>query len=284
MALTKCNVPGDVIGSLATRAEERLLSTQAFKDKFDEMPEGIKQYINEVLTEEIDAHIADYLAHKADNATDAHNGTTIQDSDLIVTVGAGGDYATLNEALIALSRKYPEYKKGGYAVTVNLLSGYVETEGINVAGIDLGWVKITSEDTEVSANVSGNLIDVNNNGVGPIISTVFNMGGNGGKGIRCFNNASIMVGGACGVKNAGTDCISSERFSRIHAVYAIATGAGRYGVSAYMGSSVAINNGEASGTDADIRVREGGIIYARYATGTPSQATNTITVNGIIFQ
>src|SRR5690606_8189879 len=54
--------------SLATRAEERLLSTQAFKDKFDEMPEGIKQYINEVLTEEIDAHIADYLAHKADIA------------------------------------------------------------------------------------------------------------------------------------------------------------------------------------------------------------------------
>ena len=67
MALTKCNVSGDVIGSLATRAEERLLSTQAFKDKFDEMPEGIKQYINEVLTEEIDAHIADYLAHKAEH-------------------------------------------------------------------------------------------------------------------------------------------------------------------------------------------------------------------------
>lgn len=67
MALTKCNVPGDVIGSLATRAEERGLTTQEFKDKFDEMPEGIKQYINEVLTEEIDAHIADYLAHKADN-------------------------------------------------------------------------------------------------------------------------------------------------------------------------------------------------------------------------
>ena len=68
MALTKCNVQGDVIGSLATRAEERGLTPQEFKDKFDEMPEGIKQYINEVLTEEIDAHIADYLAHKADNA------------------------------------------------------------------------------------------------------------------------------------------------------------------------------------------------------------------------
>lgn len=69
MALTKCNVPSNVIGSLATRAEERGLTTQAFKDKFDEMPEGIKQYINEVLTEEIDAYIADYLAYKADNVS-----------------------------------------------------------------------------------------------------------------------------------------------------------------------------------------------------------------------
>ena len=68
MALTKCDVPGNVIGSLATRAEERGLTPQEFKDKFDEMPEGIKQYINEVLTEEIDAHIADYLVHKAESA------------------------------------------------------------------------------------------------------------------------------------------------------------------------------------------------------------------------
>jgi hypothetical protein len=64
---------------LATRAEERGLTPQEFKDKFDEMPEGIKQYINEVLTEEIDAHIADYLAHKAEfaslfpNNAGAHN-------------------------------------------------------------------------------------------------------------------------------------------------------------------------------------------------------------------
>ena len=81
MALTKCNVPGDVIGSLATRAEERGLTPQEFKDKFDEMPEGIKQYINDVLTEEIDAHIADYLAHKADDAPH-------QDAEVLTAKGA----------------------------------------------------------------------------------------------------------------------------------------------------------------------------------------------------
>jgi hypothetical protein len=75
MALTKCEVQGDVIGSLATRAEERGLTPQEFKDKFDEMPEGIKQYINEVLTEEIDAHLADMatqLALKV-NKSDIHD-------------------------------------------------------------------------------------------------------------------------------------------------------------------------------------------------------------------
>ena len=71
MALTKCNVQGDVIGSLATRAEERGLTPQEFKDKFDEMPEGIKQYINEVLTEEIDAHIADYAQRQKCATPDA---------------------------------------------------------------------------------------------------------------------------------------------------------------------------------------------------------------------
>ena len=68
MALTKCNVPSNVIGSLATRAEERGLTPQEFKDKFDEMPEGIKRYINDVLTEEIDDHMADFMPHGVDNA------------------------------------------------------------------------------------------------------------------------------------------------------------------------------------------------------------------------
>jgi hypothetical protein len=72
MALTKCDVQGNIIGSLGTTPQERGLTTQEFKDKFDEMPEGIKEYINNVLTAELDAHIADYMSHKADNT--AHNG------------------------------------------------------------------------------------------------------------------------------------------------------------------------------------------------------------------
>jgi hypothetical protein len=111
MALTKCNVPSNVIGSLATRAEERGLTTQEFKDKFDEMPEGIKQYINEVLTEEIDAHIADYLAHKAEKATDANgvHGLKIEEGIWTPTL-SGGNHTYLERS--------GAYYKIGKAVTI----------------------------------------------------------------------------------------------------------------------------------------------------------------------
>lgn len=54
MGLTKCTVATDVIGTIGTTVEARGLTTQQFKDKFDEMPEGIKNYLNNTLTVELD--------------------------------------------------------------------------------------------------------------------------------------------------------------------------------------------------------------------------------------
>lgn len=65
MALTKCTVPTDVIGNLGTTTQDRGLTTQQFKDKFDEMPEGIKAYINDTLTVEVDAHMAETATQAA---------------------------------------------------------------------------------------------------------------------------------------------------------------------------------------------------------------------------
>src|SRR5690554_4351714 len=42
---------------------------------------------------------------------DAHLAETMQDADITVTVGVGGDFSTINDALTYLSRKHPEYKK-----------------------------------------------------------------------------------------------------------------------------------------------------------------------------
>jgi hypothetical protein len=58
MALTKCTVTKGTIGDLGTTVEERGLTEQQFKDKFDYEPDGTIDYINDTLTVEIDAALA----------------------------------------------------------------------------------------------------------------------------------------------------------------------------------------------------------------------------------
>lgn len=66
MALPKCTVPDNVIGSLANRPYEMGMSAQELKDKFDEMPEGIKKYLNEELVPALDEHLADIAINVRD--------------------------------------------------------------------------------------------------------------------------------------------------------------------------------------------------------------------------
>jgi len=65
MALTKCAVATDVIGGLGTSVVERGLTTQQFKDKFDQMPEGIKTYLNDTLTAELDVSLSQFSTRQA---------------------------------------------------------------------------------------------------------------------------------------------------------------------------------------------------------------------------
>lgn len=80
--------------------------------------------------------------------------TTIY-NNMVVTVGANGDFATINKALEHLSAFYPTYKKGGLSVKIKILSGTVITEQIFVERIDLSYITITSEDAEVSVDTTG---------------------------------------------------------------------------------------------------------------------------------
>lgn len=85
MALTKCNVPTDTIGSIGTNPEERGLTTQQFKDKFDEMPEGIKAYLNDTLTVELEALLPPETMMQTDEA---------QIMTAQLTAKTGTDYTT----------------------------------------------------------------------------------------------------------------------------------------------------------------------------------------------
>ena len=66
--------------------------------------------------------------------------------DVTVTVGSGGDFATLNEALTEVSKRYPRYKKSGYSVEIKLKSGFVMNEQVLIQGLDLDYITITGED------------------------------------------------------------------------------------------------------------------------------------------
>ncbi len=77
-------------------------------------------------------------------------------ANLILTVGSGGTYATINAALAAASRIVNRpYASGGVTITVRLLTGFVMNEQVLVAGVDLSFITITSVDAVVYINPAG---------------------------------------------------------------------------------------------------------------------------------
>lgn len=70
----------------------------------------------------------------------------------VYTVGASGDYPTINEALTAVSSIFgPVYRPGGAIIEIKLQSGFVMREQVLLGGgMDLGWVRITSVDASVT--------------------------------------------------------------------------------------------------------------------------------------
>lgn len=73
------------------------------------------------------------------------------DASLEVTVGSGGDFATINAALASISTRVSRlYTVAGLTVTVRLLPGFIMAEQVIVrAGMDLSWITIVSDDAVV---------------------------------------------------------------------------------------------------------------------------------------
>lgn len=80
------------------------------------------------------------------------------DMPIQVTVGTGGDYLTINEAIQFLDNKYNGalFSKVSipYTATILLLSGFIMKEQVFIQNGNYGWITITSEDTEVTVDRS----------------------------------------------------------------------------------------------------------------------------------
>jgi hypothetical protein len=77
--------------------------------------------------------------------------------EILLTVGTGGDYATLNEAIVEAMRYGMGYTDDGRGrlVRIRILSGHVETDRHKWVYLDMRHIEIEAEDAEVSVDGSG---------------------------------------------------------------------------------------------------------------------------------
>ena len=184
-------------------------------------------------------------------------GDTSLRENVKVTVGAGGDFPTINAAVLHLSRFTPDL---GVTAEVELQSGFVMMEQLFVEGLDLGWITITGVDAETVINepsLTMVLIDDTKpafgviNGTLPTIGQLFRFSSKGnvadkrsGVMAHSIGRANVLAG--YGVKNAGYQGLCASQGSTINANGAIASGAGDSGVSALIGSTVNAQDANAS--------------------------------------
>ena len=106
----------------------------------------------------------------------------------------------------------------------------------------------------------------------------------GTDGIRAYSGSTINAT-AADASGAGSTGIVASRGSTINADAANASGAGTDGILASEGSTINAQGANASGAGTNgISAVNGSTINAGAATGTLSQAINTVTGGGIIFQ
>lgn len=224
--------------------------------------------------------------------------------NITVTVGDGGDYATINEALAALSEKYPLYANTGIRATVSLLTGFVMAEQVICTGIDMSWVTITSVDAEVtiarsalSINTGGSFNDTiygafvaTLGGRSPIINATFSMDTSGTGGgryglVASGAGSSSLILPQKGFKNCNTANIYAAYGGAISAVAAVLTGGN--GGCAVLNGSASIEGSNCSGcTGYGIQVIGGFLcaISVNARKGGEDSAQDITVFNGGIIQ
>lgn len=137
-------------------------------------------------------------------------------TEFTLTVGAGGQFSTINAALDAAVRLRPTHSNGMGMCKVHLLTGFVMQEQVLVIdGSDLGWIRITSVDPTVTINPafvttalsaaddSYPAFGADNNSVLPVIGCQFQYASN----LTAMDGVAVMGGSkfacmpSCGVDN-----------------------------------------------------------------------------------
>ncbi len=181
-------------------------------------------------------------------------------SATVITVGAGQDFSTINEAITHLARRRAMYVEGQSTspATIQLATGFVMGEQVLCRGIDLSWITISSVDAEVVITRGALTVDIDPtgttsycafgavNGRTPVINTLFNMDATGvatrRDGLFCSNGSFGTILSGKGFKNCGEVGAYANKTSSITAEGAICSGAGVYGFFAFKGSTLNVQS------------------------------------------
>lgn len=159
------------------------------------------------------------------------------DKEFSYSVGAAGDYSSINQAILSLSKKVASYidpttynLNASPIFKIKLLSGYVMAEQVLSQGVDLGWLVIESEDAEttidrqaLTISMSGRFpaFGARNGGTLPVIGAKFVMNETGDSeyrdGVFATNGANVNILTGCGVRNSGARGLHISNNSRCNA-------------------------------------------------------------------
>ena len=262
---------------------------------------------------------AQLLAHRTAYLYQRHRERQIA-AGLVLTVGPGGQYASLNKALAVLSLMSPRLQPAPVTATVRLLAGYEMAEQVIVRGLQLGWVTIVSDNPTVLIRRAALVQAVDehypafaavNGGALPQIAVRFSMTTEGASamrhGIYCAYGGSVQVAAGCGVqsagsygalslqggsvsaegadfRNAGVDCIRATRGGLVAVMGATLTGAGETAVFCHRGAVVDCNGANLTGAGMrGIYCGSAGRVNAQSASarrGASNDTTDIVVENG----
>lgn len=229
-----------------------------------------------VGADQLDPSLLQQYGNIATNAKfqqiDAQFADITQDTSITVTVGPGGSYSTINAALGYLSRKTLKYSDSGFKAEIMLKSGFVMSEQVFVKNIDLGFITISSEASEVTINAGGFVQNVNESAYGssgfpltssaaftgygnaimPVINVLFNFNGSGiagqTNGIFLIYGAMGLIARGKGFKNGMGNGYSIMEGSRLYATETICSGHASNNISCFRGSYLLFRAGIATGS------------------------------------
>jgi len=236
--------------------------------KYLNLPQQVKKNKEDIIVNAagIAVNVADIELIK-DN-TQVENVVVQLQADLVITVGTGGDYSNVNDAIKFATEKYPRHDLAPNKVEISLLTGFIMTEQVFVDGVNLGWITITSADPVVGVDLTSPAIQIalpaygsyssvemtglfagDNNAILPTIACLFDMvsSTDGVSSPFCLaNGAQITILKDCGCSNAKGAGVFAIQGAKVYAMGSNLSYATGYAIACFRGAYVAFGGGNGS--------------------------------------